>query len=207
MISIAKRIPFQLKSEQVFMLSGLLVNAGNYAYNLILGRYLGPTEFADAAILITLLLVLSFVAMTYQLAVAKFTLEFDSEGQIQFVKWAFRNAIVLGLILGAVMVLSAKYLQQLFHTGSSEMFTIFGCVIPLYFAMSVNRGRYQGSSDFVKLSGTYQMEMIARLVMTFAVLYFFQISSSVAVATGIAISMISGLFPFKSIVRFKKVKA
>jgi O-antigen/teichoic acid export membrane protein len=206
MISFAKKIPIQLKSEQIFMLSGLLVNAGNYAYNLILGRYLGPTEFADAAILITLLLVLSFVAMTYQLAVTKFTLEFDSESSVRFVKWMYRNAIILGVILGCGIVVFASDLQKLFHTVSSEMFTIFGCVIPLYFAMSVNRGRFQGNSNFVQLSGTYQFEMITRLVVTFFILFFFQISSSVGVAIGIAVSMIAGLFPFKSMAGFRKVK-
>jgi len=47
--------------EQFFMITILFVNAGNYLYNLLLGRILGPAQFADAAILITLLLVLSFV--------------------------------------------------------------------------------------------------------------------------------------------------
>ena len=62
----------KLTQEQWFMLSVLAVNAGNYLYNLILGRVLGPTQFADAAVLITFLLVLSFVAMTFQLVTAKF---------------------------------------------------------------------------------------------------------------------------------------
>ena len=55
------------------MLSVLVVNGGNYLYNLILGRLLGPEQFADAAVLITFLLVLSFIAMTFQLVTAKFS--------------------------------------------------------------------------------------------------------------------------------------
>lgn len=31
-----------IKPEQLFMLSVLLVNGGNYLYNLVLGRVLGP---------------------------------------------------------------------------------------------------------------------------------------------------------------------
>ena len=60
-----------LTPEKVFIISSIFVNGGNYAYNLILGRILGPQQFADAAILVTLLLVVSFVAMTFQLVVAK----------------------------------------------------------------------------------------------------------------------------------------
>ena len=38
-------IPFvkqKISAQQIFMLSALLVNTGNYAYNLLLGRLLGP---------------------------------------------------------------------------------------------------------------------------------------------------------------------
>ena len=54
------KIPRKLGPEQLFMVTILLVNGGNYLYNLILGRMLGPEAFSDAAILITLLLILSF---------------------------------------------------------------------------------------------------------------------------------------------------
>jgi len=67
----------KVSPEQLFMLSVLAVNGGNYLYNLILGRVLGPTQFADAAVLITFLLVLSFVAMTFQLVTAKFSVLFE----------------------------------------------------------------------------------------------------------------------------------
>ena len=78
MTALAQKVTTRLAPEQLFILSSFVVNGGNYLYNLLLGRYLGPSAFSDAAILITLLLVLSFVAMTFQLAVAKFTLEFES---------------------------------------------------------------------------------------------------------------------------------
>jgi hypothetical protein len=55
------------------MVTILLVNGGNYLYNLLLGRMLGP-GFSDAAILITLLLILSFVGMTFQIVTAKYAL-------------------------------------------------------------------------------------------------------------------------------------
>ena len=71
-INKAKQIS-KLKPEQIFMLSVLLVNGGNYLYNLLLGRILGPEAFSDAAIMITFLLALSFVAMTFQLVTAKFS--------------------------------------------------------------------------------------------------------------------------------------
>lgn len=189
------------------MLSAFVVNGGNYLYNLGLGRVLGPGAFADAAILITLLLVLSFVAMTFQLAVAKFTTEFDKSKQEAFVQRAYKQATTFGIILGAAIVVFAGSLQTLFQTESSVMFTIFGIAVPLYFIMSVNRGNLQGRKSFIALSITYQLEMVCRLALTFALLLFFNIESSVAVATAIAISFIAGVFPFKKLTSKKAVQS
>ncbi|MFC4691322.1 oligosaccharide flippase family protein [Dokdonia genika] len=207
MIAIQHKIKKLLTPEQIFMLSAFVVNGGNYLYNLGLGRVLGPGAFADAAILITLLLVLSFVAMTFQLAVAKFTTEFDKSKQEAFVQRAYKQATTFGIILGAAIVVFAGSLQTLFQTESSVMFTIFGIAVPLYFIMSVNRGNLQGRKSFIALSITYQLEMVCRLALTFALLLFFNIESSVAVATAIAISFIAGVFPFKKLTSKKAVQS
>lgn len=199
MIAIHSRIKRTLTPEQIFMLSAFVVNGGNYLYNLGLGRVLGPKAFADAAILITLMLVLSFVAMTFQLAVAKFTTEFDIDKQALFVKRAYKQAITFGIILGAGIVVFATQLQSIFQTESSVMFTIFGVSVPLYFIMSVNRGSLQGRQSFIKLSVTYQLEMIGRLAFTFIFLMFFNINSSIAVSSAIALSFIAGVFPIKKL--------
>jgi len=197
MIAIQQIIGRKLSPEQVFMLGNLVVNGGNYFYNLGLGRILGPEAFADAAILITFMLVLSFVAMTFQFAVAKFINEFDDKKKEAFVGKAYRRATTFGMILGAGIVVFAKQLQLLFQTESSVMFTIFGLAVPVYFIMSVNRGNLQGRKSFIQLSFTYQLEMIVRLTLTFAFLMLFDVSSAVAVSTAIAISFLAGVFPFK----------
>ncbi len=183
--------------EQLFMLSVLGVNAGNYFYNLILGRILGPEQFADAAILVTFLLVLSFMAMTFQLVTAKFSVVFEDSIFSAFISKVYKNAIVVGLTLGVLTIAFATKLQALFNTSSSTIFVIFGCGVPLYFLMSVNRGVYQGKKAFKSLSITYQTEMISRLLITLGLLFFFNIQSSTVIAIGIVASLGFGLIPFK----------
>lgn len=183
--------------EQLFMISVLVVNGGNYLYNLILGRLLGPEQFADAAVLITFLLVLSFVAMTFQLVTAKFSVIFENEVLKNFVSKIYKNAIIVGIGLGALVIAFSGQLQQLFHTSSASMFVIFGFGVPLYFLMSVNRGVYQGQKAFKSLSITYQAEMLSRLLITLGLIVLFDIQSSVVIAIGILISLGFGLIPFK----------
>ncbi|SNR59792.1 MATE family efflux transporter [Lutibacter flavus] len=199
--------PKQISTEQIFMLSILLVNGGNYIYNLLLGRILGPSEFADAAILITFLLVLSFVGMTFQIVTAKYAVLFKKEKLTTFLKLITKYATFFGLLFGALIFFFHKELQQIFHTQTSSMFWIFALGLPLYFLMSVNRGLYQGKDLLNKLSVTYQSEMISRLVLTIGIVLLIPaIPSSIAIAIGIVISFIFGLFPFqKRIVKSSRV--
>ncbi|MDN3491244.1 oligosaccharide flippase family protein [Winogradskyella bathintestinalis] len=187
----------KLTPEQLFMVSVLAVNGGNYLYNLILGRILGPAEFADAAVLITFLLVLSFVAMTFQLVTAKFSVLFENEVFKNFIVKVYKQAVVAGIILGALIIGFASQLQAVFNTSSSTMFIIFGFGVPLYFLMSVNRGTFQGKKAFKSLSITYQGEMLSRLLITLGIILLLNIQSSAAIAVGILISFVFGLFPFK----------
>jgi len=194
----------KLSPEQLFMLSVLVVNGGNYLYNLILGRILGPEQFADAAVLITFLLVLSFVAMTFQLVTAKFSVLFENSAFNNFISKIYKNAACVGIGLGILIIVFSNQLQELFHTSSSSMFVIFGIGVPIYFLMSVNRGVYQGQKAYKPLSITYQSEMLSRLLITLGLIFLFNIQSSVVISLGILISFGFGLMPFEfKTIRFK----
>ncbi len=200
------KIPKKLGPEQLFMLTILLVNGGNYVYNLLLGRILGPTAFSDAAILITLLLILSFVGMTFQIVTAKYAVLLEGGYLLGFIKLITKYAAVLGLLFGLTIVVFYQELQELFHTKTAYMFFIFGFGIPLYFLMSVNRGLYQGQNVLNKLATTYQTEMASRLLLTIAAIYLLPgVPSSIIVASGIVLSFVFGVFPFQKVI-FQGVK-
>ncbi|PQJ31633.1 sugar isomerase [Nonlabens arenilitoris] len=187
----------KISPEQLFMLSVLVVNGGNYIYNLVLGRLLGPAQFADAAILITFLLVLSFLAMTFQLVTAKYAVLLENSQLPSFLKNILNSSLVVGIIAGLAVILFSGQLQGLFHTTSKNMFVIFGVAVPFYFLMSVNRGFLQGKNDFKGLAITYQSEMLVRLGLTILLLFILKIDPIFIVAIGILVSLILGLFPFK----------
>jgi O-antigen/teichoic acid export membrane protein len=193
-----------LKEEQVFMLTILFVNAGNYLYNLLLGRVLGPSRFADAAILITFLLVLSFIGMTFQIVTAKYTVLFENEKLSFFIKHIINYAIIFGIIIGLLIVIFASYLQQAFNTQNATMFSVFGLGIPVYFVLSVNRGLYQGENGFNKLSITYAIEMLTRLIITFLLIFILSNHASVLVSIGILVSFVFGLYPLNKLLISRK---
>jgi len=186
----------KLSAEQKFMLSALVVNGGNYLYNLALGRILGPEQFGDAAILITFLLVLSFMAMTFQLTTAKFSVLFESKVRSNFIPMMYQYAGIIGLFFAVLMVVFASELQVIFHTQSQLMFVFFGIGVPIYFLMSVCRGVFQGSKKFEQLAVTYQKEMISRLLITLTFLVLLDLPSSIIIAIGISCSFLIGMGRF-----------
>ncbi|NRT15999.1 O-antigen/teichoic acid export membrane protein [Flavobacterium sp. 28A] len=199
--SLIAKIPRKLGPEQVFMVTILLVNGGNYLYNLLLGRMLGPEAFSDAAILITLLLILSFVGMTFQIVTAKYAVLFEENSLLAFIKLITKYATVLGVLFGIAIIIFYQELQAVFHTKTAAMFYIFGIGIPLYFMMSVNRGLYQGQNVLSKLATTYQTEMASRLLLTIAGLLLLpNVPSSIIVALGILFSFVFGVLPFQKII-------
>ncbi len=185
----------RVSPERLFMGSVLLVNGGNYLYNLVLGRLLGPEVFAEAALLVTLLLVLSFLGMTFQLATAKFAVLFSGDDWKAFEQLIYKYALGFGMLVGILLFASAGWLKDIFQTDSALLFKTLATAVPLYFFMSVNRGKYQGNQDYGRLSITYQTEMWSRLLLTIGLLWFVPISPAFLVAIGIALSFVFGLIP------------
>jgi O-antigen/teichoic acid export membrane protein len=135
--------------------------------------------------------------MTFQLATAKFSVIFEANLFVSFISKVYKNAITVGISLGALIIIFSKQLQEVFNTSTSSMFVVFGIGVPLYFLMSVNRGVFQGKKAFKALSITYQTEMLSRLLITLGLLFLFNIESSLVIAIGILISFGFGLIPFK----------
>ncbi len=154
----------------LLFISTLVVNAGNYGINLLLGRWMDPSDFSEVMLLVTLLLVLSFIALGFQLTAAKFVAEYEAEGSYSklasMMLWMRGKSFWIGLVTGLAFVLFSEYLQRIFQMNSPIPFILFGLGIVLYFKMSLNRGYLQGKESFKKLAFTYQVEMWSRLVLT-----------------------------------------
>lgn len=155
--------------------STLIVNAGNYAINLLLGRWLGPADFSEVSLIVTLLLIISFFALAFQLTAAKFTATFEaltppksSYPLLIFLNQkAIRGGFALAIGFMCLLFLSKNY----FRLDSIAPYIIFGISMPFYLLMSVNRGILQGKLSYKNLAMTYQSEMWVRLVFTLLLVY------------------------------------
>jgi len=136
--------------------------------------------------------------MTFQIVTTKYMVIYNLKKQIAFIRLMTRSALLSGIGLGLVIIATSNQLQKVFHTQSALMFVLFGCGIPLYFLMSVNRGVYQGENNLFCLSKTYTSEMISRLLLTILTILFVpNLPTTIIVACGITLSFVFGLQPFQ----------
>lgn len=180
----------------ILFASTALVNAGNYLFNLILGRWLGPAEFSDLSLVVTLLLLLSFATSTLGSIAARFTAlryaEDDLSAIAAYRTWLVRIAWIGGGVAAVAMVAGSPLLKRFFHTESLWPFVVLGIGLPLYFAQGVDRGVLQGGTKFTALSISYQAEMWTRLVIGMALVGIgFGVTGGVA---GIAASFVAAWF-------------
>jgi len=159
-----------LTGSALLFVSATLVNAGNYLFNLLMGRWFGPAAFADISLVVTLFLVMSFITAGLQTPAARFgalyAADHDWQGLADVRRWAKRRAAWVAAGLMAALIAGSGLWAQFFGAASHWMFVIFGVFIPFYILQGVDRGLLQGRTRFGWLAVTYQVEMWSRLILS-----------------------------------------
>jgi polysaccharide pyruvyl transferase CsaB len=157
-----------LKGSALFMISATVVNLGNYVYNLIIGRALGPAAFADVNLMVTLMLLVTFVTTTLSLTTAKFSAMHSAGSDLARLsglrRWLSHLAWIGGFALLAFFVLGSPLLSQIFQTASPIPFVILGLGLPFFVVQAIDRGVLQGQMRFGILAASFQAEMWVRLL-------------------------------------------
>ena len=152
-----------------------LANIGNYLFNLVLGRWLGPALFAQLNAVVMLSLAAALLTQMLQMLAARYAARYAAApGQAALAglaglrRWLLAWAWRLGAALGIACAAGAGLLARFFHTGSPWPFVILGLGLPCYLAQAVERGVLQGQTRFAMLALSYQAEMWARLAIALA---------------------------------------
>lgn len=157
-------------ASALLMISMTVVNAGNYIYNLIMGRWLGPSLFADLSLIVTLLLIVTFLTAPVQMTAARYSAIHTADGDTKTLasirRFIWFVALGIGLTLTVFFAAFSRVLQNFFHTQSFLSFIIFGAAMPFAMMQAVERGMLQGRTNFKILAISYQVEMWSRLLVS-----------------------------------------
>lgn len=174
------------------MLTGAVAIAGlgNYATNALLARRLESEAFGDAALIVTLMLVITAIAGCMQLLVAsRVARSSDPASTITTIDARYRRgAWIGGGVIAGITAATAPALSTLLNTADQLPFVVFAAGIPFQLVLAVDRGRLQGNMRFAALSRTFVVEMAARLTTTWMLLEIWP--SAAAAAFGVTASLV-----------------
>ncbi len=158
----------EAKSGLILLIAMTVVNIINYGINLVLGRALGPAQFAEFHIVATLVLVLAFMGVAIQMTAAKLS---ASQTQQSFLSWLTKKVNMLSWASAIILVLLSPLLSSFFKFNHFAPFLVLAIGVPAYFSLCFYRGVLQGKQDFSPFAFTFIIETATRLVATILIIY------------------------------------
>lgn len=152
-----------LGGSLVMLISMLLVNGFNFAYNVFMARILGPSEFGHINAAITILLIVSSVSLSFQLVCAKFVARNEAFGaKSAVVRSLLGKAWIASLIIAAVLFIAQKPFAAYLNLPDHWILGLLALGVAVYAPLGVKRGAMQGLCFFPRLGGNFVVEAVTR---------------------------------------------
>src|SRR6266481_207861 len=152
-----------LSGSFIMLMSMMVVNLFNFAYNVVMARVLGPSAFGHINAAVTILLLASCVSLAFQLVCTKFVARnVSATGKASVVKTLMNKAWIPSLAFAAILFLAQKPIAYYLNLPSSWMIGILAAGIAFYAPVGVQRGAMQGACAFPRLGGNFVIEAFTR---------------------------------------------
>ena len=163
----------QANSLQARIVSGsvvLLVGSGlttgiNLIYNVLIARYLGPTGYGQAAVVYTLLTLLSAVTLSFQIISAKFAAQqspVSDKGAVY--RYFHQSAWVCGSIVGVTLLIFRDSVASYLNLTDPILVALLAIGAAFYIPLGSRRGYIQGNYGFRRLALNLVLEGAVRLI-------------------------------------------
>jgi len=161
----AKALKSQLLGGVITLLAGSgLVGVTNLAYNVVAARLLGPTGFANATAVYTILMLLSCITLAFQVVCAKYIAKDDSaESRLSIFANLHQRAWIAGLAIGLLLFLFRGPLSEYLNLPDASLMSLLAVGTAFYIPLGVRRGYIQGIRAFGPLAVNFMLEGLVRL--------------------------------------------
>jgi O-antigen/teichoic acid export membrane protein len=149
----------------VMLASTTLVSILNFVYNVVMARMLGPSKFGHVTASVTLLMLASSVTLAFQLVCAKFVARNEKPGaKARVYRSLLGKAWLVSLALGSAIFIAQKPMAWYLNLPNSWILAVLAIGIAAYVPLGVRRGAFQGLCSFRRLSASFIVEALTRLV-------------------------------------------
>jgi O-antigen/teichoic acid export membrane protein len=161
----AKALRQKLVGGSLTMLAGSgLVGVTNLIYNVATARLLGPTGFAHATAVYTLLMLASAITLSFQVVCAKYVAshEADREKAAIFARLHMQSWTA-GIGIGLLLFLFNGTIQNYLNLPDTKLISLLALGTAFYIPLGVRRGYIQGVHAFRPLALNFMLEGLVRL--------------------------------------------
>ena len=153
-----------LSGSLILLVGSMLVSVLNFLFNVIMARLLGPALFSQAAAIVTLLMLLSCISLSFQMVCAKFVARNETPfAKVAVYKRMRRQAWQLGLVLALVLLAAQKPIAEYLRMPNSWVIGVLAIGMAFYNQLGVKRGNLQGWCHFGSLAWNYVFEAASKL--------------------------------------------
>lgn len=202
---------FNLTSKQIGIMffASSLVNIFNYAYNIILGRMLGPSNYGVLVSLLSIFLIFGSLSGSFSLVLTKFTSQFKTEKKessiFLLLKYSYFAILFFSLILFFIFLIFSNKIANFLNIESNTPIIILGIAISFLFLITPLRGILRGLQKFTYLGLNLVIDSLIKLILgILLVILGFGINGAiVALPLSTIISVFIVLFPLNFLMTYK----
>jgi O-antigen/teichoic acid export membrane protein len=165
LIPAAKTSKSQLVGGSLTLLAGSgLVGVTNLVYNVATARLLGPTGFAHATAVYTMLMLMSAITLSFQVVCAKYVARSDSaQDRAAVFAGLHQRSWIAGIALGLLLYLFRNALVRYLNLPDPMLISLLALGTAFYIPLGVRRGYIQGIKAFGPLALNFMLEGVVRL--------------------------------------------
>ena len=154
-----------VSGSYVLLLGSGLAAAINFAYNISVARFLGPTSFGHATAVYTLLTLISAVTLSFQIVPAKVVAQQSTpEAKSAVYRDFHRGAWICGIFVASVAgPVFAEGLPSYLKLPSPVLVDLIAMGAAFYVPLGTRRGYIQGAYGFRVLATNLILEGLVRL--------------------------------------------
>jgi O-antigen/teichoic acid export membrane protein len=160
-----KTLKAQLFGGALTLLAGSgLVGVTNLVYNVVTARLLGPTGFAHATAVYTILMLISGITLSFQVVCAKYVAKTSSpEDRAAVFATLHQRSWIAGIAIGLLLFVFERPLTEYLNLPDPVLISLLALGVAFYIPLGVRRGYIQGIHAFGPLSINFMLEGLVRL--------------------------------------------
>jgi len=155
----------KIVSGSLTLLAGSgVVGLANLIYNLAVAHMLGPSGFADASAVYTLLMLTSAITLAFQIVCAKLVANHQTPSEKASVYFSLhRKAWRVGLTIGTLLFICRGWLSSYLSLPDNVLIDLLALGTAFYIPLGARRGYIQGQCNFGPLASNFILEGLVRL--------------------------------------------